>query len=180
MTKTEAQQFIDLVLKQFWDTWNPNDAQVGVWVSVLTRYDYEGSENALRRWYATTEKLGRVPTLGSLRKLFVVSPKDKQDKIASRDSHKEFGLARKDAMHKITWFFINTGRIREDKKIAEDAEKARKRAEQLYGGEWVIIQPPKPVSDDGKRGRVALGQAVSNILSGPDTPGQRFLAKTFD
>jgi hypothetical protein len=93
-----------------------------------------------------------------------------------KEPRKEFGLQRLEG-GKTTWFFINSGRKRDPRQIEEDSEKARLRAEELYGGEWVIIQPPQPQPDDGLRGEPALREAERRILAGPDSPGRRFLQR---
>ena len=176
MTDEEAGTFLKNVLCGIWSNWTPTDLDTSLWMAILRQCKYEESESALRRWYANNERHARKPFPGQIRKYLVFEHQAEKEK---REPRKEFGLQRKEG-GKITWFFINTGRKREPHKIEEDAEKARIRAQDLYGGEWVIIQPPQPIPDDGKRGPMALAQAIHNTLSGPNTPGKRFLIRAMN
>ena len=176
MTDDKAKEFFKKVIQGIWSNWKPTDLDTSLWLAILRQCKYEESESSLRRWYAKTERLSRKPTPGQIRNVLVFENREEKGK---REPRKEFGLQRKEG-GKITWFFINTGRQREPHKIEEDAEKARVRAQDLYGGEWVIIQPPEPIPDDGKRGPMALAQAIHNTLSGPNTPGKRFLIRAMN
>jgi len=174
MTKDEATTFFDTIIRGLWGKWEPTSFETSIWLALLRTYDYKESEASLRRWYAATEKHGGKPIPGEIRKYLLVSGTIAHVRPEPR---KEFGLARKEAMDKVTWLYINTGRKRPNQQIGEEAETLRKHAEELYGGEWVIIGPPEEVPDDGLRGEVALRNAEALIIAGPDTPSRRFLIR---
>ena len=171
MTNEEAQKFFDDVLRAMWDNWKPSNLDTALWLAILRQCKYEESEMSLRRWYSNTDRITRKPIPGQIRNILIF---ENREENPSKEARKEFGLQRLEG-GKITWFYINSGRKRDEREIGSDAERARLHAEELYGGEWVIIQPPKDKPDDGLRGQAALAQAEKNILAGPDTPGRRFL-----
>lgn len=59
------------------------------------------------------------------------------------------------------------------------AERARKRFEEIYGGEWITIRPGGAMEDKWPhlRGEAALRNAEALIIAGPDSAARRFLVR---
>jgi len=171
MTESQADEFISKVIRSLWPNWSIPDGQYDLWVRLLCRYDYERSKQKLESWYQGTERPGREPVMGIIKKFLV--PEGGREK---RDPTLLFALRPADGGWE-TKFFIS-GDMPDVESIEREAERCRRQAENSYGRDYVIIrywETPEPSVDDGLRGPEALEMAKAEILAGPDTPGKRFL-----
>lgn len=175
MEATMAQQFVDDVLRQMWPKWEPTDWEVGFWLRVLARYDYAGSLKGLEGWFSETTKPGTKPVVGVFNRVAVAD----KDLAPPPEPVLLFGLAQLGKLDEEQKFYISSPPIPVKPEIERLAEKARDRAEEIYGGDWVIVrhwdQDDTPLEDDGLQGEEALKRAEDIILAGPDTPGKKFL-----
>jgi len=173
MTAIEVGDFLNFLREMFPD-WKPTDWQLKTWQETLEHCEFEGSRRGMKNWHAEATRVGKDPILGIFNKVKVV---DKRT-INAHDPILLFAIARLDKLERETKVFHPRPPIPADHVIEQMADWTRQRAENMYGGDWVVIRhwenkaiPP----DDGLRGDEARKKAEQIVLSGPDSPGKRFL-----
>lgn len=174
MNAVLVQDFINNVLKEMWPKWAPTDWQIKFWKKTLERCNFEASKRSLESWYAEADRPGREPILGVFNKIKCL----------------EAGWKRTESEPKLLFALaplVNLTKKRNflhpirpaDYVIEEMAERHRAKAEELYGGDWVVIRlwESKPVDyeDNGLRGMAARKAVEKVYLDGPDCPEKRFV-----
>lgn len=183
MNREERMRFLDEELKGLWPQWEPTEAEIALWMGVLSGYAYSVARTALQQ--CVCEQAGNyrrpkpAPFLAKARVL----------------SARTYGSGRPHQPDVQTTVFVECRQppsrnpnlagarkgvftLRQDDPdhVRDCAESMRKRIERLYGGHWITVHTrPEPPVADGFRGRRAKGKACATILAGPDSPGRRWL-----
>ena len=175
MNTIEAEDFLDNVLKAMWPDWKPTHWQVKKWKQTLEICDFEASKRAIENWYAEADRPGREPVLGVFNKIKCLRSGFKR---SEPEPELLFAIAPLSNLNKKTNFF--DVKRPADSVIEEMAEWNRKRAERLYGGDWVVLRlwesPPKP-EYDGPWGQEAKDAVEKMFLDGPDCKEKRWLQR---
>lgn len=175
MTEREANTVINELMKALWPRWDCTAAQRGVWVNRLRLYPPDVAKVAIRQAYeqSPANRLSPSPKLliEKLGALFT----------SSRHSAKEqpFGYTNIAEGHR--WYVRRLDQeqgkpvfISDPDQMSETAEQVRQRHEEIYGEKYIVVREAI-AADDGLRGQAAKEEAERQILTGPDTPGKRFL-----
>ena len=175
MNVIEAQDFVDTVLKEMWPEWKPTAWQIKKWKQTLEICDFDASKRSLENWYAESERPGRAPILGVFNKIKCLQSDFKR---SEPDAELLFAIAPLSDLNKKTNFF--SVKRPADSVIESMAERDRLRAQELYGGDWVVLRlwEAAPKSEyDSPRGQEARDAVEKMFLDGPDCPQKSWLQK---
>lgn len=156
MTRVERVQFIDTELKGLWPQWAPTEAEVRVWMGVLTGPDYAAAQRALQQCFCgqagnyTRPRPG--PFLAQLRSLPV--PSSSSARQPARDVPARVFLECVDpppgrpnlAGWRVAVYVRPTSRQDDIDYVRTCAEAMRERFEQTYAGRWItVVARPQPL-----------------------------------
>lgn len=141
MTETEAQNFVNDVLKGLWADWEPTDAQYSLWVRKLLRFQYNKAKVALENWFLETKYTGKQPDINKILKY--LSTKRAYDRgILQPEPVKVFELFDQQNPRWRMSFWessLEALKRREPHEIEREAEQKRLGCNMMYSGNYVLI-----------------------------------------
>lgn len=162
MNRLERERFIGQELKGLWPQWSPTDAEMRVWMGVLSDYDYSAARTAVQQCFC--EQAGNYmrpkpgPLLARLRSLRAATGQARRRPQVDIETcvFLECLEAPRWNVHlagRRTGVYVQpTSRQDDLDYVRACAEPMRKRFEQLYGGHWIIVTDKPP------RGELASGR----------------------
>lgn len=149
MTRAERLHFIDEQLKGLWPQWTPTEAEMSLWMSVLTRFDYGLARTALQQAYCgpagNHQRPRPGPFLTSARALGARTPKTRPRPAADVPTQVFVECTEPPPGHP-HWRGHRKGVYVEPVALQADldavrsaAETMRSRLEHLYGGRWITV-----------------------------------------
>lgn len=183
MTKLELERFIEEEVKGLWPQWAPEDAELRVWMSSLSPFDYGRACAAARAYFREQTVNSRRPILGRfLECLRALSPRARGSGSGRPDPTTDVFVEcyepPSDRAHLAGVrrpVYVTPASRQDDRECVRTcAASMAARFARLYGGRWIVVHAPAS-QDDGLRGQPARQRAYGRIAAGPDTPGRRFL-----
>jgi len=182
LDSSEARQFVQEEIQALWQNWKPSEGEIEVWLNALADYDWLEAKCAIQTYYAEGGSRSRRPVVNKVRAA-MRRPKSssgayddlKTDTYIKCISHEQKPCL----VGRCVPVFVDPPKLHGDLDNRKRAGHllAEKHA-QVYGGHWIVIDKPEgPTIDDGLRGDDARWEAEAQILSGPDSPGKRFLQR---
>lgn len=170
MNRQEQMQFIDRELKGLWPQWQPTEAEVRVWLSDLSAFDYAVARTAAQACFREQAANYHRPVLGKFL--------DKARALSRRTA----GSPRREPQDVTTDVFIEcheppqgkphlagvrkpvyvrpASRQSDPDYVLACAEHMRTQFEQLYGGRWITLRSthPQRTTTDSPARRQIVGQ----------------------
>jgi hypothetical protein len=141
MTNTEALEFVGLI-KSYYPRWEGKDEEFEEWVNRLGRFDFDRAVKALKDYFFENKARTIEPIPGKIlrvlrQKAYIIIDTGSKEPIKVFELYQEENPRRKQA------FFVGSEtelRSRPEQSYEEEAEIKRNRVNQLYGGNWIVIQ----------------------------------------
>jgi len=190
MTPDEANQFFRDQLSALWPQWEPTSAEIEIWTRRLLRLDRQIAISAIREAYEDGDSHFRRPNPQKFNKKVALRLQNQPKRAAKRGDPTtntwiecvEHPDSRWIGVRHGVYVLPTTAQDNPDYVLAA-AEAARQKCENIYLGRWIVVRDLKeqaePLQESARAvtGKAALEQAVLNIWSGSETPGQRFLKR---
>jgi len=181
MTKPEAQNFIEKVLKGLWAEWAPTDIQLSNWMLKLQACEYAKAKNAVENVWRNETIQHRRPPQGKIfealkrcvSKEKTINAELPQTTIYIRCIEPPEHAPNRTA-HLIPVYPDDLKRIGDEDYVRRCAFSMAARFQQLYGGTWGVLIGKKHEPSE-LIGEEAREKAFNDILSGPDTKTKRWL-----
>ena len=188
MTKLEAQNFIEKILKGLWADWQPTDIQLSNWTQKLQTCDYQRAKFSVENVWRTEKIQHRRPPQGRVFEALsqcvekkAVESKDVPDTTVFIQCVQSPPENPNRTDHKIRVYPDDLSRMDEPDYMRDCGHYMAERFEQLYGGKWiVVIKPQETMPDSGLRDREARDKAFADILDEADTKRKHWLQRYLD
>ena len=162
MTKTEASNFVDNLLRPLHAKWLPTTTELSAWIYLFLPFDWDVAKLAVQQ--AWRESNFNTPA----RKLILEKCRDLQQKQPAKEKlpDKEpsvFVLYRgggRDTLRAGFFqpiLFLDADWPDDDDVVKQAAERMKERLEKAHGGEWKVIQ----ATNYGKMGRIRSDMQLS-------------------
>lgn len=151
MNETEAQNFIEQVLKGLWPDWEPTDAQYGLWVRRLLRFQFYKAKDALEKWFCETQRTYKIPPINNILK-YLSAKKAWDSSKAQPEAVKVFELYDQENPRRRISFWessLEALKKRDPHEIEQEAQRKRLGCNSMYSGNFVLIMDWKKYFDEG-------------------------------
>lgn len=144
MTETEAQNFVNDVLKGLWTDWEITDAQYSLWARRLLRFHYGKAKNTLENWFCEAKRTYKSPPINNILK-YLISEKAWDKGTLQREPALPvlaFELFDQENPRRRMKFYessLAALKRREPHEIEKEAEQTRLGCNELYKCNFVLL-----------------------------------------
>ena len=187
MTKAEAQNFVERVLKGLWPEWKPIDIQLSIWIERLQNCEPQRAKIAVENVWRTETIQHKRPPQGrifeALSQCADTENKPKaelpQTTVYIRCIEPPANNPHRSTEHKIPVYPDDLSKIDDPDYVRSCGHGLAQRFTELYGGLWAVVVGGRE-EPSGLTGKAARDKAFKDILDGPDTKTKRWLQNYLD
>lgn len=161
MTETEAQSFVQDVLRGYWPDWEPADVIYGLWVRKLRKFDYGKAKIAVGEWFSDVNFTSKRPPVNKIIKSLLIQGCFDQVlrraepvmafEVFCEDWQKNKFEGGPPVKRKYSAWSPTLAKLkyRDPHEIEAEAERCRQLFIGWYGGSWVVNRHWMQYFDEG-------------------------------